>query len=144
MRADPTYRPSVFLSSLLIVTALGLASCGDNPTNPSSLKDVTWKLETIERAGSPTITIPNPEQYTLTLGNDGKVSVRADCNSCATTYTLDGATLTIGRLACTLIACSLASFDGVYAAALEGSHTVAVNDSHLILRNSTATLQFRN
>src|SRR5690242_13014759 len=147
MCALPAYRPSDFPPSLrivLIVIALGLAGCGDNPLKPSDLKDVTWKLETIERAGSPTITVPNPEQYTLTLGNDGKVSVRADCNTCSGTYTLDGNTLKIGRLACTLVACSLGSLDGIYTAFLEGSSSVAISDTHLILRSSTTTLHFRN
>lgn len=128
---------------LIFVLALFVA-CGDNPLKPSDVKDVTWKLETIERAGAAPIQIPNPEQYTLTLGNDGRLSVRADCNQCTTTYTLDGATLRVGHLACTLIGCGVGSLDGTYAAVLEGSSTISVSDSHLTLRNAVVTLRFRN
>src|SRR5262245_32069777 len=71
------------LNLLLFAFALSVVACDDNPARPTDqavLRDVTWKLETIERAGSPTITVPNPELYTLILDNDGNVAVRADCN----------------------------------------------------------------
>lgn len=129
--------------SLLLVVAL-VAACGDNPFKPSDVKEVTWKLETIERAGAAPIQVPNPEQYTLKLGTDGRLSVRADCNQCSTTYTLDGTTLRVGHLACTLIGCGLGSLDGTYAAVLEGSSTLSVTDSSLTLQNAVVTLRFRN
>jgi heat shock protein HslJ len=119
-------------------------ACGDSLLNPSELKDVTWKLESIERVGAAPTQVPNPEQYTLTLGNDGRLSARADCNSCSTTYRLDGPTLRVGRLACTLISCGLGSLDGTYAALLEGSTTISVGASRLTLQNSVVTLRFRN
>jgi heat shock protein HslJ len=129
---------------LFLLFAVIVAGCDENPFRPSDLKEVTWKLESIERAGSPTIMVPEPEKYTLTLGNDGGLSVHADCNQCRTTYTLDGNTLSVGRMACTLVACSAGSLDGAYSGVLEGSSSVAISDSHLILRNSTGTLRFRN
>jgi heat shock protein HslJ len=129
---------------LVVLLAVVAAGCGDNPLNPSDLKEVTWKLESIERAGAPTITVPTPEQYTLRLGNDGRLSVRADCNQCSGTYTLDGDTLKIGNVACTLVGCPAGSLDGAYAGALGGSSSLAISDSHLILRNGTVTLRFRN
>ena len=129
---------------LVVLLAAAAAGCGDNPLKPSDLKEVTWKLELIERAGVPTITVATPDQYTLRLGNDGRLSVRADCNQCSGTYTLDGDTLRIGNLACTLVGCPAGSLDGAYAAVLQGSSSLAISDSHLILRNGTTTLRFRN
>jgi hypothetical protein len=41
-----------------VLTALLVASCGDNPLGPSGIKENTWKLESVERAGSPTIQAP--------------------------------------------------------------------------------------
>jgi len=128
----------------VVLLALLAAGCDDNPLKPSDIKEVTWKLETIERAGVPTITVPTPEQYTLRLGNDGRLNVRADCNQCSGTYALEGNTLKVGNVACTLIGCPAGSLDGAYAAALGGSSTVAISDSHLILRNGEVTLRFRN
>src|SRR5262245_37176238 len=127
-----------------VVLALLLVSCDDNPFKPSDVKEVTWKLETIERTGNPTIQVPNPEQYTLKLGNDGRVAIHADCNQCGGTYTLDGNTLRVSDLACTLISCGLGSQDGTYAAALSGTSAIALNESHLILRQGDVTLRFRN
>jgi hypothetical protein len=43
-----------------------------------------------------------------------------------------------------LIGCPAGSLDGTYAAALGGSSSVAISDSHLILRNGMVTLRFRN
>lgn len=130
---------------LLVILLAGLAAgCGDNPLRPSDLKEVTWKLETIERAGVPMITVANPDQYTLRLGNDGRLSVRADCNQCGGTYSLEGDTLKVGNLACTLVGCPSGSLDSAYGAALGGSSTLAISDSQLILQNGGVTLRFRN
>jgi heat shock protein HslJ len=129
---------------LLVVVALLVASCDDSPFKPSDVTEVTWKLESIERTGIPTIQVPNPEQYTLKLGNDGRLAVRADCNTCSTTYTLDGSTLKVGQLACTLIACPVGSLDGAYAGVITGTNSIALSDSHLVLRNGAVTLRFRN
>ena len=129
---------------LVVLLAAVAAGCNDNPLKPSDLKDVTWKLESIERAGSPIIVVPEPEKYTLILGNDGRLTVRADCNQCTSTYSLDGDTLTVGHLACTLVACGSGSLDGSYAAALEGSSSIAISQSHLVVRNSVVTLRFHN
>ena len=134
-------RQLLYLSFLV---ALVVAGCGDNMLNPSDIKEVTWKLEAIERAGNPTIQVPNPEVYTLILGNDGRITVRADCNRCTTSYTLSGDTVKIGHLDCTTNFCTLASLDGNYAAALEGDSTISISESHLLLRRGAVTLRFRN
>jgi heat shock protein HslJ len=128
-----------------VLTALLVASCGDNPFGPSGIKENTWKLESVERAGSPTIQAPN-DRYTLRLNNDGTLSVQADCNQCTATYTLKGSALTIGPLQCTSISCGVGSIDGTYATILTGTSQVETSDSHsvLVIRNSVATLRFRN
>jgi heat shock protein HslJ len=129
---------------LVVLLGVLAASCGDNPLRPSDLKEVTWKLERIDRAGVPTITVATPEQYTLRLGNDGRLGVRADCNQCSGTYSLEGDTLKIGNMACTLVSCPSGSLDSAYGAALGGSSTIAISNSQLILQNGGVTLRFRN
>ena len=129
---------------LLVALTLLLVGCDDNPFKPSDVKEITWKLESIERTGSPVVPIPNPENYTLKLGNDGRLGVRADCNSCSGTYTLDGSTLKIGQMACTLVGCGLGSLDGTYAALLNGTSSIALTDGHLVIRNGAGTLRYRN
>ena len=129
---------------LCFALTLLLVSCDDDPFRPSDIKEVTWKLELIEPDRVAPIQIPNPDLYTLTLGNDGRVSVRADCNNCSASYTLDGSRLRIGALACTLIGCPSGSLGASYAVNLEGTSSITISDSHLVLRNEIATLRFRN
>ena len=130
--------------TLLLAAVLLLASCDDNPFKPSDVKEVTWKLESIERTGTPVLPVPNPENYTMKLGNDARVSVRADCNQCSSTYTLDGAVLKIELFACTLIACGIGSLDSTYISMLQGTSAITLDGSHLILRSTSGTLRFRS
>jgi heat shock protein HslJ len=121
-----------------------VVGCDDNPVGPTPIRDVTWKLETIERAGSPTVTVPDPEQYTLRLEADGRLSARADCNTCNGRYVLTGASLSISPMACTRAFCGLSSLDGSYVAALESARVASVSGSKLVIQGSGVVLRFRN
>jgi heat shock protein HslJ len=132
------------LPLLLLILAAGVSGCDDNPVSPSEIRNVTWKLESIERAGAPAISVPNPEQYTLRLEDGGKVSVRADCNTCSGQYTLSGSSLSIKSVACTLMFCTLASLDGNYAQALENVQSATVSGHQLVVTGSGFTLRFRS
>jgi heat shock protein HslJ len=128
----------------VVMLALGTVGCDDNTVGPTALNNVTWKLESIERVGSATITIPNPEQYTLRLEDDGRVQVHADCNSCTGRYTRTGSSLSISTMACTTAYCSLASFDGNYSAALENIRSVTVTGNQMVVTGTGFTLRFRS
>ena len=132
------------LPLFVLLLAVSAVACDENPINPTSITAVTWKLESIERAGSPTITIPNPEQYTLRLENDGRAQVRADCNSCTGRYSLSGSSLSINAVACTTAFCTLASFDGNYSAALESVRSVTVTGNQMVVTGTGFTLRFRS
>jgi heat shock protein HslJ len=132
------------LPVLVLLLAVTAIACDDNPVRPSEIRDITWKLESIERAGSAVITIPNPEQYTLRLEDNGQVHVRADCNTCNGRYSLDGSTLSISAVACTRAFCTLASFDGNYTAALENIRSATVSGNTLTVTGSGLTLRFRS
>ena len=129
---------------LLLMLTLGAVACDDNPVGPTGIANVTWKLESIERVGSPTISIPNPEQYTLRLEDNGQASLRADCNTCNGRYSLDGSSISLSALACTRAFCNLASFDGTYTAALESVRSVTVSGNTLTISGPGLTLRFRS
>src|SRR4029079_1125418 len=57
---------------------------------------------------------PNPNAYTVAFMDDGRVAIRADCNSGSATYTVNGASLTIQPGAMTLVACPPGSQDTVF------------------------------
>jgi heat shock protein HslJ len=132
------------LPLVVLILAFGAIACDENPLSPTVVTNITWKLEAIERAGSPTITIPDPEQYTLRLEDDGRARVRADCNTCGGRYTLDGGSLRLSEMACTRAFCTLASFDGNYTAALESLRSVTVNGNQMVVTGSGFTLRFRS
>ena len=128
----------------MVVAAALLASCDEAPLAPSAATAVTWKLESIERDGLPGVSVPDPDRYTLQLEPSGRLSLRADCNTCAGSYTLSGSSVTIGNaLACTRAFCGTASLDTVFLAALSGPQTATVSTTNLVLRGNGATLRFR-
>jgi heat shock protein HslJ len=129
---------------LILLLCVTVTSCDDdNPTGPSSIMEVTWKLQTIELAGSAAITVPNPDEYTLRLEDDGRANVRADCNTCSGSYTLNGSALSFSNMACTLIACAPPSLDTNYAQALQNVRTATVDGSQLVVTGTGFTLRFR-
>jgi heat shock protein HslJ len=132
------------LTLLLLILALGAIACDENPVGPTEIRGVTWKLESIERAGMATITVPNPDQFTMRFETDGNLSVRADCNTCGGRYTLDGASLSIGNMACTLIACPVPGLDTTFTSALRNVRTATVSGSRLVITGTDFTLRLRS
>ena len=128
---------------LLMLTA-GVVACDENPISPTEIRNVTWKLETIERPGSATITVPNPEQYTLRFESNGNLAVRADCNTCGGRYSLNGSSLSVGDVACTLIACAVPGLDTTFTSALRNVRSATASEGRLVITGTDFTLRLRN
>jgi heat shock protein HslJ len=129
---------------LVLILALGAIACDENPVGPTPIRNVTWKLETIERTGMATITVPNPEQFTVRFEENGTVAVRADCNQCSGRYTLEGTSLSLGNVACTLIACPVPGLDTTFTQALSSVRTATASGNQLTITGTGFTLRFRN
>ena len=129
---------------LVLILALGAIACDENPVGPTQIRNVTWKLETIERTGMATITVPNPEQFTVRFEENGNVAVRADCNQCSGRYTLHGSSLSLGNVACTLIACPVPGLDTTFTQALANVRTATASGNQLTITGTGFTLRFRN
>jgi heat shock protein HslJ len=129
---------------LVLILAVGAVSCDENPVSPTTIVNVTWKLETVARVGNPTITVPNPDQFTVRFESNGTLSARADCNSCGGRYTLDGSSVTVGQLACTLIACPTPGVDQLFTAGLQNARTATASGNQLVMTGPDYTLRFRN
>jgi heat shock protein HslJ len=132
------------LSLLVLMLTVGAVACDENPVGPTSIQNITWKLESIERTGTATITVPNPDQFTVRFEDNGNVAVRADCNSCSGRYTLDGSSLTIGNVACTLIACPMPGLDTTFTSVLGNVRSATASGSQLTITGTGFTLRFRN
>ena len=129
---------------LVLILAAGAVGCDENPVSPTPIVNVTWKLETVERVGNATITVPNPDQFTVRFESNSNLSVRADCNSCSGRYTLDGSVISIGNLACTLIACPTPGVDQLFTTGLQNARTATASGNQLVMTGPDYTLRFRN
>lgn len=130
------------LSSLTLILAACGGSNGSNPTRPSEVLGTTWRLASLERPGQGAVSVASPDRYTFRLDPTGQASVRADCNACGGRYSLAEDTLTLSRLACTLVACPDDSLDGAFLAVLDGPARLRVEVSSLTLTSSEGTLRF--
>jgi heat shock protein HslJ len=102
----------------------------------------TWSLQSLQRAGDVDQTTPAGATYTLTFA-DGRLSTRADCNTCGGAFTLSGQTLTAGpALACTRAACPTIAFESVYTGLLGGDSTVTLTNGTLELSSARGVLRF--
>lgn len=129
---------------ILVLLALLALGCDERtPVSPSSLQSQTWRLESIERVGSPAITIPTPGAYTVVFEADGRLSVRADCNSCGGRYSLNGSTLSTSGVACTRVFCGN-NIDTTFASSLGEATSLSLEGSVLLLRGPGLTLRFRS
>ena len=140
---------------LLFVVASIAAGCSNSsftPTSPESTSNSltltnetlsgTWSLSSIQPAGQPQQNTPAGASYTLTL-NDGRLSTRADCNTCVGSYTFSGQTLTAGpALACTRAACQTMAFENTYTSLLSGEHSVTTSGNTLVLSSARGVLRF--
>jgi heat shock protein HslJ len=142
--------------SVLGVIALLSAGCSESlsgPTSPSAAVTVasaltadhlagTWNLVSIQSAGQSVQPTPPGANYTLSF-SENRLSLRADCNSCAGAFTLSGHTLTAGpALACTRAACPTMAFENVYTSLFSGESTVTVSESALMLSSDRGLMHF--
>lgn len=136
----------VKLLVIIIVSSTMVASCADrSPLAPSAalITDVLWKLRSFQRPDSSSTEIQDPEQFTLRFGHDGRITVRADCNTCFGRYELTGQVLHVDALACTRAYCGSASLDAEYVKALESGGSVGVTEGVLTIAGVRAVLLFR-
>ena len=53
------------MALVVLFLAVGAVGCDDTPLSPSEIVDITWKLESVSRVGSPLVNVPNPDQFTV-------------------------------------------------------------------------------
>ncbi len=141
-----------FIALPLALTLLTVSACSSrtSPTSPSSIAgstaltaDVlgsTWRLRSIRKAGQAEQASPAGADYTLTFSD--RLSLRADCNSCSSSYSFSGTTISVGSaMACTRAYCQTAAFADSYLSILGGDSQIAVSGSTLTLSSPRGTLQ---
>lgn len=128
---------------LLTFASMAASACWDGPMAPSPTNfPGAWTLVSIQPPSQAERAVPGGATYTITFA-DGRVSARADCNTCVGSYTVAGSTLTLGpALACTRAACPTMAFESAYTAMLAGASTAYVGGGRLVLSSQRGTLRF--
>ena len=140
---------SVMFVALLAVGCSGSSPAPTSPSSADSSLDLTvsqfpgtWNLVSIQPAGEAEQARPSGASYTVTFA-EGRLSTRADCNSCGGTYRLTGQTLIASPLlACTRAACATMPFENDYTRLLAGESTVSLTGDTLVLASPRGVLRF--
>ena len=144
-----------YLSALTIIASLsvGCSEALSTPTSPSAAASGaaaltadqlagTWNLVSIQPTGQGEALTPPGSTYTLSFAT-GRLSTRADCNSCSAAFTVSGQTLTAGpAMACTRAACPTMAFENVYTTLLSGESTATVSAVALVLSSDRGQMRF--
>lgn len=123
------------MMSIMIVLVIALAACGGQSEEEQPLVGTTWQwVEFQDTADENNVNVSAPENYTLTLNEDGTANIQADCNQVNWTYELDGSSLTFNTLgASTLAFCGEDSLDTTFLERLGSTATYVISDGQLFL-----------
>ena len=130
------------LFAVLVVSTFFIAGCGGSVlTGPSAVTGAPWKLQSIETLAGGLVGLSRPDNYTLEFADASRLSVKADCNTCSGTYSLSGASLSVGALACTKAFCGAASSDTAFLEVLSNATSIGVRGIELSIDSSRGTLR---
>ncbi len=133
------------LAACAVAAAVLAVACGESATGPGpgpgEILGVPWRLDALQR-GDGSVVAPPAGDFTLRFEADGRIAVRADCNSCGGHYELSETRLTTGPLACTRVFCPSAPFDTEYVRILESATSVEQSGDTLTLRSAAGALRF--
>jgi para-nitrobenzyl esterase len=122
---------------MLGLLLFGAAFASDQTAETASgLTGVTWQLEQVEGVDGMTAAIDQPDRYTVTFDDDGRVYLRADCNQGMGSYELDGNELRLLTLASTLALCPPGSLYDAFMAQLNDVMAWELQDGTLALSTS--------
>jgi heat shock protein HslJ len=131
------------LPALALILILSACDEGLTAPDPDDFVGRTWQLVTLQEPASTPIVVSDPSKYEVTFGGNGMVSLRVDCNQCGGAYTVNGSTLTVGSLACTLALCAGPGLEPKFTTALEKAATIQVDEDELVIEGNSYTLRFR-
>jgi para-nitrobenzyl esterase len=100
----------------------------------TALAGTSWQLVKFEGGDGTVLTPDDKSKYTIAFGNDGRVSVRIDCNRGSGTYTsTQPPELEFGPLALTRVACPPGSLHDHIVRQWPFVRSYVMRDGHLFL-----------
>jgi heat shock protein HslJ len=110
------YTRSTALAAGLLALVLPVAACSQDatPAPENTIQGIIWQWTSLtNKTTEETITVTNPENYTITFNADGTLNGQADCNTFTGAYSQEnGFIITLG--ATTTMYCGDASLDQQY------------------------------
>ena len=128
------------LAAGILLSAL-FAGCSDNDDDPSSLFGL-WQLQYFDLNDGTDVVVDDPSMFTIEFGTDGRVSIKADCNRCNSSFTADDTTINFGLLACTRAYCGDDSHDRDYEVVFVGTRTYRIDEGQLLIDYEEGALVF--
>jgi heat shock protein HslJ len=124
-------RMKISILAIAILLAILLTAC----SSKNEITGTTCQWEAFQdTAGINDITVPDPENYTLTLNEGGTANIQADCNQVTWTYELDGSQLSFDTAgSATLAICAEDSLDQQFLERLGYTVTFVIEDGKLYL-----------
>ncbi len=136
----PQERP-VRRRALLVFAIVTAAWCGVGVAQalPFVVTDALWQLQRIQYMDD-AVTVPaEPTRYTVRLGIDGSVQVRADCNRGVGQYEAEGSGLRFLPIALTRALCPPDSIDSEFVRELSNVVSYVFQDGVLALATALDT-----
>jgi len=127
------------------VLAIGASACSeaDLLTAPTSAArvDGTWSLVSVTSSTLSLTEAKSTNRFVLTLAGD-RALLKADCNTCAGDFRLDGENITLRLQACTRAFCQSSPLDTQVTQAVDGTHTVRLDATRLQFSSSRGEIKF--
>ena len=115
-------------------TAEPTEEAAEEPAAEANIVGVPWQWTKTESSDDSTLTVDDPSKYTMTLEEDGSVTLQADCNQGSGTYTLPGPQqITVELTVMTLVACPEGSLADTFMQQLGSSRTFVMDGDDLVL-----------
>ncbi|MDR0955099.1 MAG: META domain-containing protein [Rikenellaceae bacterium] len=144
------HSPMKQIAFLLLVVCVGLSAAGccracravkSKPVEGSQWVLLELNGRVVGRSAEET-----PASYSLTLGEDDRVTGRGDCNSFFAPYSLTGGKLSIGTIGSTRMLCPNSAQEAEYFQTLERAATANIDGQYMILQDAEGRIiaSFRN
>lgn len=140
-RTCRAWKSILLLVAVVILLSSAFAGCSSSDDDPSPLLGL-WLLQYFDLNDGADVAVADPSRYTIEFGSDGRVSIKADCNTCGGSYSSDDTTINFGLLACTRAYCGDDSLDGEYEVVFVGTRTYRIDEGQLLIDYEDGTLVF--